>query len=218
MSMDYFDDYEQEFVRKSKLVRERLNALPNLSGERRKTAITDTQKVFNDAKRALSQMEEEGSKNTKDKRRKVKLLEGYRGEFGRLQRDMEMASLSESSRQRDQYGYDDGAGDSRQRLLQADNTLDESKGRLTDIHRISEETNNLGADTLTTMGRQKNQLTRARDNLGHIEENISRSRRILRAINRRVVTNNIVLTLIAVVLLAIILLIVFIKWGRGLLH
>uniref|UniRef100_A0A673BYB2 Vesicle transport through interaction with t-SNAREs 1B n=1 Tax=Sphaeramia orbicularis TaxID=375764 RepID=A0A673BYB2_9TELE len=80
--------------------------------------------------------------------------------------------------------------------------------------RIAAETENIGTDIIEELGEQREQLDRARNRLVNTGENLSRSRKILRAMSRRIVTNKLLLGVIILMELAILGAVVYLKFFR----
>jgi len=215
--MDLFEQYEAEFLKKIGIIRERISALSNFSGERKKVAISETERLIEDAKKYYSRMEEQANQRRNIPQSK---LRNYSSDLTRVQRDLEHATLLESSFQRrDDYLYDDYQVqeiDQRRRLVDNTQKIDDGTSRLHNAHRIAIETEDIGTGALTALHGQKDQLVRTRDNLGLIDDNMTRSRRILTSMSRRIVTNKIILLCIIGVLLLAIGLVVYFKWVAGL--
>ncbi|XP_014674423.1 PREDICTED: vesicle transport through interaction with t-SNAREs homolog 1B-like [Priapulus caudatus] len=81
------------------------------------------------------------------------------------------------------------------------------------IHRsqaVAVETEEIGDNIITDLGSQRESLHRTRDRLVETDQNLSRSRRILRTMYRRVMTNKLIL--IIVILLEVALLVGIVYW------
>eukprot|EP01117_Protostelium_nocturnum_P003569 TRINITY_DN1472_c0_g1_i1.p1 TRINITY_DN1472_c0_g1~~TRINITY_DN1472_c0_g1_i1.p1 ORF type:complete len:221 (-),score=55.57 TRINITY_DN1472_c0_g1_i1:52-714(-) len=216
---DYFDQYEKEFTKKHGIVKERLNQISNLSGEKRKAAVQETQRLFDEVNHTFVKLEEESTRGAKAVVRKNQAkIKGLQTELSRTQQSLDHLLLTEGTQPRDQYGFNNKGGDddNRRRLLMNNDILDDSTNRINSSHRMATDIENTGAATLSKMEGQKEQLLRARNNLQTIDDNMTRSRRILSGMARRVVTNNVILVLIIVVMMAIIGIIVYLKWIRHL--
>jgi len=104
--------------------------------------------------------------------------------------------------------------DQRRKLIENTGRVDESTQRLMNAHRIAIETEDIGASVVNELSSQKQTLLRTRDNLNLIDENMTRSRRILSAMSRRIITNNFILVGIILILLLAIILVSYFKWIR----
>jgi len=106
--------------------------------------------------------------------------------------------------------------DVRSQILVGTQTLDESSERLVNTHRIAVETETIGENVLGEMNTQKQTLERARDNLSTIDDNVTKGRRILSSMSRRIATNKLILAFIILILLAANGLVIYFKWVRTL--
>uniref|UniRef100_A0A673C505 Vesicle transport through interaction with t-SNAREs 1B n=1 Tax=Sphaeramia orbicularis TaxID=375764 RepID=A0A673C505_9TELE len=112
-------------------------------------------------------------------------------------------------------------GEERKKLVRV---FDERQGEAEEVvscshciersQRIAAETENIGTDIIEELGEQREQLDRARNRLVNTGENLSRSRKILRAMSRRIVTNKLLLGVIILMELAILGAVVYLKFFR----
>ncbi|KPP79554.1 vesicle transport through interaction with t-SNAREs 1B-like, partial [Scleropages formosus] len=77
---------------------------------------------------------------------------------------------------------------------------------------IAAESEHIGSDIVEELGEQREQLDRTRDRLIQTGEDLSRSRRIMRSISRRVMTNKMLLSLIILMEIGILGAVVYLKF------
>eukprot|EP00803_Ostreobium_quekettii_P008710 evm.model.scf_422.1 EVM.evm.TU.scf_422.1 scf_422:1862-2608(-) len=94
-----------------------------------------------------------------------------------------------------------------ERLNKAGNRLQQGRHQLL-------ETEELGVTILEDLSRQRETIIRSRDTLHGADDGISKARRILGTMSRRVLTNKMVMICIALVILLAIILIVYYKFIR----
>uniref|UniRef100_A0A4W4HBL2 t-SNARE coiled-coil homology domain-containing protein n=1 Tax=Electrophorus electricus TaxID=8005 RepID=A0A4W4HBL2_ELEEL len=99
-------------------------------------------------------------------------------------------------------------------LLQGTEVLTNASQSIERSQRIAAEIDQIGTDIIEELGEQREQLDRTRDRLVHTGENLSRSRKILRAMSRRVMTNKLLLGIIIILELAILGAVVYLKFFR----
>uniref|UniRef100_A0A9R1SHH6 Vesicle transport through interaction with t-SNAREs 1B n=2 Tax=Cyprinus carpio TaxID=7962 RepID=A0A9R1SHH6_CYPCA len=99
-------------------------------------------------------------------------------------------------------------------LIQGTESLNNASKSIERSQRIAAETDQIGTDIIEELGEQRDQLDRTRDRLIHTGENLSRSRKILRAMSRRLVTNKLLLSVIIIMELAILAGVVYLKFFR----
>jgi len=99
----------------------------------------------------------------------------------------------------------------RRRLLGANQAIDNSSISLQRTAQTLAETQAQGAATSNTLVEQRELIVRARETVRETESALTKSRRILRRMSRRVVTNKLIQGLIILLEVAIIFLIVYFK-------
>uniref|UniRef100_A0A4W5R3H4 Vesicle transport through interaction with t-SNAREs 1B n=1 Tax=Hucho hucho TaxID=62062 RepID=A0A4W5R3H4_9TELE len=99
-------------------------------------------------------------------------------------------------------------------LLQGHEHLNNASQSIERSQRIAAETDQIGVDIIEELGEQREQLDRTRDRLVNTGENLSRSRKILRAMSRRLMTNKLLLSAIILMELAILGGVVYLKFFR----
>uniref|UniRef100_A0AAX7SZI7 t-SNARE coiled-coil homology domain-containing protein n=1 Tax=Astatotilapia calliptera TaxID=8154 RepID=A0AAX7SZI7_ASTCA len=99
-------------------------------------------------------------------------------------------------------------------LLQGTDALNNASQSIERSQRIAAETEQIGTDIIEELGEQREQLDRSRNRLANTGENLSRSRKILRAMSRRLVTNKLLLGIIILMELAILGAVIYLKFFR----
>ncbi|XP_051504682.1 vesicle transport through interaction with t-SNAREs homolog 1B isoform X2 [Myxocyprinus asiaticus] len=148
----------------------------------------------------------------------------YRKDLAKLQRDIRSSAGAS--------GFSGYLGDSRQGiympendqsthlqsqralLIQGTESLNNASKSIERSQQITAETDQVGTDIIEELGEQREQLDRTRVRLVHTGENLSRSRKILRAMSRRLMTNKLLLTVIIIMEVAILGAVVYLKFFR----
>lgn len=219
--MDQYGLYADEFQKKSSNLRTKIKDLELLYGEKRKLGIHNVEQQLDELRSLLRTMEGQlGNQPPSIVRPMMQTQRGYVAELLKMQRDLERAILTEGTFP---MRNDPGSGndiepelDLRNKLLSAHERLDQTTGRLDNTIRVAAQTEHIGIDILTDLSHQRDQLERTRNNVSGIDDNIVKSRRILRGMLRRVVTNKIILILVIILLAGGIIAVVYLKWGAGL--
>uniref|UniRef100_A0A8C7X3P0 Vesicle transport through interaction with t-SNAREs 1B n=1 Tax=Oryzias sinensis TaxID=183150 RepID=A0A8C7X3P0_9TELE len=99
-------------------------------------------------------------------------------------------------------------------LLQGTEYLNNATQSIERSQRIAVETEQIGTDIIEELGGQREQLDRTRDRLVNTGENLSRSRKVLRAMSRRLMTNKLLLAVIILMELAILGAVIYLKFFR----
>lgn len=99
-------------------------------------------------------------------------------------------------------------------LLQGTDSLNRASESIERSHRIAAETDQIGTDIIEELGEQREQLERTKSRLVNTTENLSKSRKILRSMSRRITTNKLLLSIIIILELAILGGVVYFKFFR----
>ncbi|KAG9067323.1 hypothetical protein KI688_012106 [Linnemannia hyalina] len=106
--------------------------------------------------------------------------------------------------------------DQRTRLLNGTDRLAESSRRLQDSHKIALETESLGANILSDLRGQREQIVHTRNTLLEADSSIDKASRTLKGMARRMATNKLITASIIVVLVLLILFVLYSKiFGRN---
>ncbi|KAI5611729.1 vesicle transport through interaction with t-SNAREs-like 1B [Silurus asotus] len=99
-------------------------------------------------------------------------------------------------------------------LIQGTESLNNATQSIARSQRIAVESEQIGTDIIEELGQQREQLDHTRDRLVHTGENLSRSRKILRTMSRRLMTNKLLLGIIIIMEVAILGAVVYLKFFR----
>ncbi|KAG8013123.1 Vesicle transport through interaction with t-SNAREs-like protein 1B [Nibea albiflora] len=152
-------------------------------------------------------------------------LRMYRRDLGKLEREMKNSAPGFGSSSQSVEGSHHGIYSSQNQhsthlqsqralLLQGTESLNNASQSIERSQRIANETEQIGTDIIEELGEQREQLDRTRNRLVNTGENLSRSRKILRAMARRLVTNKLLLGVIILMELAILGAVVYLKFFR----
>ncbi|XP_044574520.1 vesicle transport through interaction with t-SNAREs homolog 1B [Cotesia glomerata] len=109
------------------------------------------------------------------------------------------------------YGIDWEA-EQRQTLLGTRATLDRAAQSVARSQTVAAETEQIGQEVIAELGVQRETLIRTRRRLSETDQELAASRKIMRLIGRRVLTNKIVLILIIISEAAILGLTIYLKF------
>lgn len=195
-------------------------------GEERKRLVRSFDERHGEAEEVLQGMEEELRAAPPSYRNAMSTkLRLYRRDLGKLQRDMKNAAPGFGSSSQPGQGSHHGIYSSQNQqsthqqsqralLLQGTESLNNASQSIERSQRIAAETEHIGTDIIEELGEQREQLDRTRNRLVNTGENLSRSRKILRAMSRRLVTNKLLLAVIILMELAILGAVVYLKFFR----
>jgi vesicle transport through interaction with t-SNAREs protein 1 len=187
---ELFASYEAELKLVQADLNQKLEQIPELTGEPRKAAISQAERSIDEAKEILDQMRMEQSNVPKSLQPKIKTrFRNYQTDIDTQTR--KLTSLGNAPRYGTRYtDSPDGQGvdaqlEQRQQLLSGTDRLERSSKRLQDSHRMALETEDIGRGTLQDLGRQRETITHTRDTLLESEGYTDRSIKTLRGMARR---------------------------------
>ncbi|XP_034419026.1 vesicle transport through interaction with t-SNAREs homolog 1B [Cyclopterus lumpus] len=195
-------------------------------GEERKRLVRTFDERHGETDEVLQGMEEELRAAPSSYRNAMSTkLRMYRRDLGKLQRDMKNSAPAFGSTSQTSEGSRHGIYSSenqqstqlqsqRALLLHGTDSLNNATQSIERSQRIAAETDQIGTDIIEELGEQREQLDRTRNRLVDTGDNLSRSRKILRAMSRRLVTNKLLLAVIILMELAILGAVVYLKFFR----
>jgi len=216
---DLFSNYEQEYLRLSQTITRQIQQIPNLTGEQKKSVLYSAEKNLDEAKQILQHMDLEirSTPSASAKNQLSSKLRGYDTDLNKIQKDLKNArSAGPKDGARSQLfeggsneDYSSKSSDQRERLLAGNEKLNDSSAKLKRAQQTSLATEEVGASILNNLYGQRDTLNRTRDNLKAADDNVSRSRRIINIMGRRVSTNKLILAFIILILLGAIGLVLY---------
>ncbi|XP_053598275.1 vesicle transport through interaction with t-SNAREs homolog 1B [Microplitis demolitor] len=109
------------------------------------------------------------------------------------------------------YGID-WETEQRQTLLGTRATLERSAQSVARSQTVAAETEQIGQEVVAELGIQRETLLRTKRRLSETDQELATSRKIMRLIGRRVLTNKIVLILIIILEIAILGIVIYLKF------
>lgn len=190
---ELFSSYEAEFKLVQADLTQKLDQIPELSGEPRKAAISQAERALEEADELLGQMRLEKQNIPSSSRGKVNQrfrnfetdVDQYKTKLRNLADDR--AALFGGRYTDNPAGRSDGDAhfEQRQQLLQGSDRLDRSTQRLRDSQRLANETESIGANTLADLHQQRERIMHTSDMLNESEGYVDRSVKTLRGMARR---------------------------------
>lgn len=214
---ELFASYEADFKLVRADITQKLDQIPELSGEPRKAAIRAAERAVDEADEILGQMSLEINNIPSAQRSKIKpRLRNYAHDLDisrhslvkhtqNLDRDALFGARSKS-------GSGDAVVDQRQQLLSGTDRLERSSQRLRDSQRVANETEEIGASILGDLGRQREQIVNTHNTLNDSERFLDRSIKTLRGMARRMATNRMITIAIITVLVLLIIAVIVSKF------
>ena len=186
---ELFSNYEAELQLVQADLNQKLDQMPELIGEERKSAIRAANRAIDEATELLDQMNLEKSNIPSSIRSKVNTrYRNYASDIDSFRRKLRTLSDDRSALFGSRY-TDDPSSDpqleQRQQLLSGTDRLGRSGERLRESQRIALETETIGAGTLADLHQQRNVIDNTHRNLQQSEGYVDRSVKTLRGMARR---------------------------------
>jgi vesicle transport through interaction with t-SNAREs protein 1 len=187
---ELFSSYEAELKLVQADLTQKLDQIPDLTGEPRKAALSNAERTLDEAKEILDQMRIEKQNVPTPSRQKINTrFRNYQSDLDSLTRKLGGLKSAGGFGNRYTDAPDEGPEDpqlaQRQQLLSGTDRLERSSGRLRDSQRVALETEEIGRNTLSDLGRQRETITHTRDTLLESEGYTDRSIKTLRGMARR---------------------------------
>ncbi|XP_065199412.1 vesicle transport through interaction with t-SNAREs homolog 1A-like [Sycon ciliatum] len=208
--MSLLRDYEQQFGVLTADAVTKINNIPNLSGKQRKNAITDVERIFEEGNDLLEQLDLEAREVPSSERQAASArVRGYHEEMTRLQKDLrraQVAAVDMRQGREELLGNEDmqSSEDQRTRLLENTERLQKTSNRLDEGYRMALESEELGRDIMDNLHRDRETITRARDRLRGVDQDLGRSNRTLNGMIRRVYQNRVIVAFVCVLMVGVI--------------
>ncbi|XP_022303681.2 vesicle transport through interaction with t-SNAREs homolog 1B-like [Crassostrea virginica] len=218
MSSEKFETLDDDFTSLLDSLRERIERkIPYYNGEERKTAIRHAERNMEEANIVLQEMEGEAKLAPISARtHMLSKLRNYRKEIEQLNRSLKRGTSSGFAGS-EAYGFeknDRAEASQRAKLMEGTQILNRTTESIARSHQISAETDQIGVETIDELGRQREVLVRTRDRLVDTDTNLSRSRKILKTMAMRVMTNKMILIVVILVELAILGVVIWWKFFK----
>ncbi|XP_050410399.1 vesicle transport through interaction with t-SNAREs homolog 1B [Patella vulgata] len=215
MSSEKFESLEEDLsgiIDSAKITVNR--KIQNYSGEERKSAVRQVERKLEDAYLIMQEMESEAKVAPVNYRTQMlSKIRNFKVDIESisrsLKRDMSGAGNTDS------HGFDREdrmEASQRGKLMQGHQSLQRTSDSIARSHQIAAETDQIGVEIISELGEQRETLVRTRERLTETDSNLSRSRKILKGMARKVMTNKMILIVIILVELAILAGVVYWKF------
>ncbi|XP_063254837.1 vesicle transport through interaction with t-SNAREs homolog 1B [Prinia subflava] len=194
------------------------------AAEEKKKLVREFDEKQREASETLREMEEElRYAPVPFRNQMMSKIRAYRRDLSMFQREMRSTDLGLGRGNQSDTKYGIFATENEQStnlqsqrvlLLQGTDSLNRASESIERSHRIAAETDQIGTDIIEELGEQREQLERTKGRLVNTSENLSKSRKILRSMSRRITTNKLLLSIIIILELAILGSVVYLKFFR----
>jgi len=215
---ELFGSYEAELKLVQADLAQKLDQIPELSGEPRKAAISQAERALEEADEILAQMRLEKQNIPTSSRGKVnQRFRNFEADVDASKRKLTSLSSDRSALFGSRYTDEpDGSSDQhleqRQQLLSGTDRLERSSQRIKNAHAMASETEQIGASTLADLGRQRETIQHTHEGLLESEGYVDRSVKTLRGMARRMATNRLITIAIITVLVILIIAVIWSKF------
>ena len=184
-----FSSYEAELKLVQADLSQKLDQIPELSGEPRKAALSQAERALEEAGEILGSMGLEKSNIPQNLKVKVnQRFRNYESDVDAAKRKLKSLQNDKSALFGKRYTDDPSRDDQleqRQQLLSGTDRLERSSGRLRESQRIALETEDIGRNTLSDLAAQRETIEHTRGTLLESEGYTDRSNKTLRGMARR---------------------------------
>ncbi|RAL38544.1 unnamed protein product [Cuscuta campestris] len=216
-----FEGYERQYCELSSNLSKKCTTASGLNGEQKKQKISEVRSGLEDAEALIRKMDLEARSLQPNVKGQLLLkLREYKNDLNNLKSEVKrITSANANQAARDdllESGMADAkvSTDQRQRLMMSTERLNQSSDRIREGRKMMFETEELGVSILQDLHQQRQSLLHAHNTLHGVDDNISRSKKILTNMSRRMSRNKWIIGLIVTVLLIAIALILYFKLAR----
>ncbi|XP_065174985.1 vesicle transport through interaction with t-SNAREs homolog 1B-like [Sycon ciliatum] len=210
MSSEKFEDIEDDFRLSLDSLRKLVeDKIPKLSGEQRRSAARDAERQAEDCQHLLGDMDGELQHAPPSYRTQMgNKYRSYKRDFTRLRQSLkQLTSAAPGGAGGPAYSRPNEVNhlehEQRSQLLQGTNALERASQSVARSNQISAETDQIGVEILGELDGQREQLLNARDRVIETDQEMSRSRKLIQGLARRVLTNKLIMIIIILLELAI---------------
>ncbi|OMO52840.1 hypothetical protein COLO4_36942 [Corchorus olitorius] len=214
-----FESYERQYCELSANLTRKCTSATVLDGEQKKQKLSEIKAGLDDADALIRKMDLEArSLQPGIKATLLAKLREYKTDLNNLKSEVKrIASGNAYQAARDKLlesGTADAmtvAADQRGRLMMSTERLNQSTDRVKESRKVMLETEELGVSILQDLHQQRQSLLHAHNTLHGVDDNISRSKKILTNMSRRMNRNKWIVGSIIAALIVAILFILYIK-------
>ncbi|XP_051866266.1 vesicle transport through interaction with t-SNAREs homolog 1B isoform X2 [Pristis pectinata] len=222
MSSEEFEKMHEAYRGVYEELKSQCEQVTGCSGEQKKRFLREIDEKAEEANEILDGMEKEMRNAPLAYRNQMIIkIRSYRKDVSKLQRDARNSDTGYGAHSDFKYAVYGAENEQsshlasqRALLLQGTDSLNRASQSIDRSHRIAAETDQIGSEIIEELGEQREQLERSKDRLINTGENLSRSRKILRAMSRRIMTNKLLLGIIILLEVAILGAVVYLKFFR----
>ncbi|KAG5370249.1 t-SNARE VTI1 [Yarrowia sp. C11] len=214
---ELYKSYETDFLLAQSEIEQKLESISTLERDARTSAVKAVERTIGEAYEILDQLSVEIQNIPSSSRAPLSAnLRQYRQSIQSAKK--QLANVEQAGARNELFGDRSAGGDGdialdqRQQLLSGQESLDRSSQRIRDSQRLANETESIGANILTDLRGQREQIQNSRNTLLEADGYVDKSIRTLRSMTRRMAMNKVLTYLIIAVLVILILLVLASKF------
>merc|ERR1712176_1401981 len=214
-----FDGYEREYCELSTQLGRKISQLGSLGGDTKQQKVSDINNDLSEAEALIRRMDLEARSLPPDKKSPLlSKLREYKADLSKLKSDAKKSSSTNADlSNRAELGlvgdnWSASSAAQRERLLATTDRINRTGDNIRQSKQTLLETEELGVSILQDLHRQRETITHARDTLHGVDYNITKSRKILSVMARRIIQNKAIMFGIMLLLVGSIGLVVYFKF------
>jgi vesicle transport through interaction with t-SNAREs protein 1 len=219
---EVFEGYERQYCELSANLSKKCTSAGILHGEQKKQKLSQVKSGLDDAESLIRKMDLEArSLPPNVKAVLLAKLREYKSDLNNLKSEVKRITLGNlNAAARDELlesGMADAmtaSADQRSRLMTSTGMLNQTGDRIKESRRTMLETEELGVSILHDLHGQRQSLLHAHTTLHGVDDNISKSKKILTNISRRMSRNKWIIGGVVAVLVIIIVLVLYFKLSK----
>ncbi|KAI3462916.1 hypothetical protein Pfo_019579 [Paulownia fortunei] len=217
-----FEGYEKQYCELSANLSKKCSSASLLDGEQKKQKISEVKAGLNEAEALIRKMDLE-ARGLQPNIKAVLLakLREYKSDLNNLKSAVKRIALTNLNQAARDELLEAGMADTlavsanqRDRLFMSTERLNNSSNRIRESRKVMLETEDLGVSLLQDLHQQRQSLLHANNTLHGVDDNISRSRRIITNMSRRMNRNKWMIGAIITVLVIAIAVILYFKLSK----
>ncbi|KAK7505473.1 hypothetical protein BaRGS_00003218 [Batillaria attramentaria] len=206
MSSEKFESLEDDLQAVLDDVKNRERRITSSSGEEKKNAIRQVERKLEEVALILQEMESEAKiAPISFRTQMLGKIRHFNSDVEQISRNLKREGAS-GVRGADNYGFDREdrlEASNRAKLMQGHQSLQRASDSIARSHQIAAETDQIGVEIIDELGQQRETLLRTKEKLSDTDAHLGRSRKILKSMARRMMTNKLILAVIILVEIAI---------------
>ncbi|KDO83026.1 hypothetical protein CISIN_1g047357mg [Citrus sinensis] len=213
---EVFEGYERQYCELSTNLSRKCSSASLLpDGDQKKEKYSEIQSGLDDADALIRKMDLEArSLQPNVKAMLLAKLREYKSDLNKLKREFKRVSSSDAHEELLESGKADPnvvSGEQRERLAMSVERINQSGERIRESRRVMLETEELGISIVEDLNQQRETLLNSRNKLHGVDDAISKSKKVLSSMSRRMTRNKWIVGSIIVALVIAIIFILFYK-------